>query len=119
VQGGALGLEQVCGAQPLVAVLAAAYVVDVVSSPVQRLAESAAAQPELDVTPGAAALEHEQVAPIGVDVHQVRVQRAHTQRPSPGVARHALGAGSSVAHRHELRASPRATSSSRRASIAV
>ena len=34
-------------------------------------------QLEADATPSAAALEHEQVAAVGVDVHQVRVQRAH------------------------------------------
>ena len=37
-------------------------------------------QLEADPPPAAAALEHEQVAAVGVDVHQVRIQRAHAQQ---------------------------------------
>ena len=48
---------------------------------VERLAEADAAQLEADAAPGAAALEQQQVAAVGVDVEQVGVERADAQRP--------------------------------------
>ena len=76
----ALDLGQVERAQLLVAVLAAADVVEVGAVGVERLAEAARAAAEPDPAPAAAALEQQQVAAVGVDVHQVRVQRADAQQ---------------------------------------
>ena len=80
VQAVALVREQVLGAQALVAVLAAADVEEVGASGSSGSPRPLAGQLEADAAPLAAALEHEQVAAVGVDVHQVRVQRAHAQR---------------------------------------
>ncbi len=46
---------------------------------VERLTKPAGGELEADTAPGAAALEHEQVAAVGIDVHQVGVQRADAQ----------------------------------------
>ena len=48
---------------------------------VDLVAEAGAAELEPDPPPLAATLEQQQVAAVGVDVHQVRVQRADPQRP--------------------------------------
>ena len=82
VQCRALAQQQILGAQPLVAVLAATDVEDIVSGSVQWFAESAARQLEADPAPLTTAAQHQQVAAIGIDVHQVRVQRTHPQRAS-------------------------------------
>ena len=79
VQGVALDRREVLGAERLVAVLAAAHVVEVVRVGVQRLAGLRPGELETDAAPLAAALQEEQVAAVGVDVHQVRIQRAHPQ----------------------------------------
>ena len=92
----ALGLDQVLGAEALVAILAAAQVEEVVGVRVERLAEPAGGQLEADPAPRAAALEHEQVAAVGVDVHQVRIERADAQETR-------LGEGGTTGERRELR----------------
>ncbi len=96
----ALGLDQVLGAQALVAVLAAAEVVEVVGVGVERLAEAAGGELEADPAPRAAALEHEQVAAVGVDVHQVRVQRADAQHAIRRDRRRGGRSGSGTQHHH-------------------
>ena len=75
----ALALGQIVGAELLVAVLAAADVVEVGAVGIQRLVEAGRGQLEADAPPLAAALEHDQVAAVGVDVHEVGVQGAHPQ----------------------------------------
>ena len=82
VQGVALDRGQVLRAQRLVAVLAAAEVEEVVGVGVDRVADVGSRQLEADPAPLAAALEEQQVAAVGVDVHQVGVQRADAQAPS-------------------------------------
>ena len=72
VQRLALGLDEVQRAQALVAVLAAAEVEEVVRVGVDALAEPGGGDAEADPAPGAAPLEHEQVAAVGVDVHDGR-----------------------------------------------
>src|SRR5262249_17123412 len=85
VQRLALPLQHVPSTQPLVAVLAAAEVEEVVRVRIERLAEPAAGELKADATPAAAPFEHEQVAAIRVDVHQIGIQRAHAQgRGGPG-----------------------------------
>ena len=79
VQRLALGRDEVDRAQALVAILAAAEVEEVVRVGVDRLAQPRRRHPEADPAPRAAALEHEQVAAVGVDVHEVGVQRADAQ----------------------------------------
>ena len=76
----ALVLVQVRGAELLVAVLAAAHVVEVGAVRVERVADAGAGQLETDPAPLAAPPQHQQVAAVGVDVHQVRIQRADAQR---------------------------------------
>jgi hypothetical protein len=71
-------LEQVGRTAALVGVLAATDVVEVVLV-AQWLAERALVQPPADAAPHAAALEHQQVAAVGVDVHQVGVEGAHAK----------------------------------------
>ena len=66
-------------AQLLVTVLTTAEVEEVVRVGVDLVAEAGAAQLEADPAPLAAALEQQQVAAVGVDVHQVRIQRADPQ----------------------------------------
>ena len=73
----ALTGNEVLRAEQLVAVLAASQVVDVVRLTVERLTEPATAQLKADSAPCAATLQHEQVAAVGVDVHQIGVQCAH------------------------------------------
>ena len=80
VQRVALDGGEVARAQRLVAVLAAAEVEEVVRVRVDRVAEPGARQLEADPAPGAAALEQQQVAAVGVDVHQVGIERAHAQQ---------------------------------------
>ena len=79
VQGRALDLGQVQGAAGLVAVLASADVEQVGSGWVQRLAQARRTQCKGDTAPAAPALEQQQIAAVGVDVHQVGVKRAHAQ----------------------------------------
>src|SRR3954469_15409199 len=85
VQRVALGRDEVVRAQRLVTILTAAEVEEVVGGRVDRVAEPGGRDLEADPAPLAAALQHEQVAAVGVDVHEVGVQRAHAQR----VLRHA------------------------------
>jgi hypothetical protein len=85
VQRVALRREQVLRAQALIAILTATEIEQIVLARVQRLAEAARRQLEADPAPRAAALEHKQVAAVGIDVHQVRIERADTQ-PPPGRA---------------------------------
>ena len=75
----ALDLGQIERAQPLVAVLSAADVEEIGPVRIELVAEPARLYRETDPAPPAAALEQQQVAAVGVDVHQVRVQRAHAQ----------------------------------------
>jgi len=87
VQRVSLELEQVLSAQPLIAVLAAADVEQVVRVGVERLAEPGRGELEAKPTPATAPLEHEQVAAVCVDVHQIRIERADAQRARrPGCA---------------------------------
>src|SRR3954454_17063191 len=79
VQGVALDRGHVARAQGLVAVLAAADVEQVVGVGVHGVAEARGVQAESEPAPGAAPLQHEQVAAVGVDVHEVGVQRADAQ----------------------------------------
>ena len=76
MQRGALGLDQVLGAQALVAVLAPAEVEEVVCAGIEALAQAARGELKADSSPCTATLEHEQVAAVGVDVHEVRIQGA-------------------------------------------
>ena len=46
---------------------------------IDALAEPGGGDLEADPAPGAAALEHEQVAAVGVDVHEVGIERADAQ----------------------------------------
>ena len=71
-------------------------------SPSSGSPRPAGGQLEADAPPGAAALEHDQVAAIGIDVHEVGIQRAHAQRGGEPVA----SAGQAQKHHHG--ASPRA-----------
>ncbi len=79
VQIGALAVCEVVRAQPLVAILAAADVVQIGARKVERLTDRGGCQLKIDPAPAAAPLEQQQVAAIGVDVHQLGVQRADTQ----------------------------------------
>src|SRR5205807_202939 len=74
---------EVLRTQALVSVLTAADVVDVVGVRVERLADPVRNELEAQAAPRAATLEHEQVAAVGVDVHEVRVEHAHAQRAAP------------------------------------
>ncbi len=80
VQRVALGVDHVLGAQRLVAVLRAADVEEVMRGGVDPLAEPRGDDLEADRAPRAAALEQQQVAAVGVDVHEVGIQRADAQR---------------------------------------
>ncbi len=79
VQGVALDRRQVERAQLLVAILTAADVVEVGAVWVELVAEAAVGDREANPSPGTAALEQQQVAPVRVDVHQVWVQRADAE----------------------------------------
>ena len=79
VQRVALGVDEVERAQPLVAVLAAAEVEEVVRLGVDPVAERGGGDLEADPAPRAAALQQQQVAAVGVDVHQLGIQRADPQ----------------------------------------
>ena len=79
VQGVALDGGQVLRAQLLVTILTTSEVEKVVIVGIDLVAEPGAGQLEADPAPLAAALEQQQVAAVGVDVHQVRVQRADPQ----------------------------------------
>ena len=87
VQRVALGVDQILRAELLVAVLAAAEVEEVVRVGVDRVAEAGGGQLEADPAPRAAPLQHQHVAAVGVDVHQVGVERADAQR----LVRHRAG----------------------------
>src|SRR5204862_6478120 len=69
VKGLSLVLCQVKRTQALVAVLSAAHVEKVGTVRIEPVAEAACAQPKPDAPPAAAALEEQQVAAIGIDVH--------------------------------------------------
>jgi len=94
--------QQVRGDQPLVAVLAAAQVVEVGVG--ERIAGPAAVDPARDAPPLAAVREHRHVAPVGVDVQVLGVQVADSK----------LHAASQYG-----RTRPRSSSSLRRSSMAV
>ena len=59
----------------LVAVLPPADVVEVGAVGIKRVADRHARQFEAEPAPSAAALQHQEVAAVGVDVHHVRIQR--------------------------------------------
>jgi hypothetical protein len=80
VQGLALGGRHVVSHRDLVAVLAAAHVEEVVSVRVERRLEAGRSVLESDAAPLAARAQDRDVAAIGVDVHQLRVERADPQR---------------------------------------
>ena len=75
----ALDLGQVERAQLLIAVLPAPDVEEISAIGVQPFAEAARGDAEVDSSPPATPLEQEQVAAVGVDVHQVWVERAHAK----------------------------------------
>ena len=79
LDGVALRCEQVGGDHPLVAVLAAADVDQVVRVGVERLAHPGRGVAEADSAPLAAVLEEQDVAAVGVDVHLVRVEGQQSQ----------------------------------------
>ena len=64
----------------LVAVLAAAHVEEVVRVRVERLAEARGGVLEAEPAPLAARAQHGDVAAVGVDVHQLRIERQDPQR---------------------------------------
>ena len=76
----ALGGRHVAGHRHLVAILAAAHVDQVVGRRVERLSDARGGQLEADAAPLAARAQDGDVAAIGVDVHELRVERAHAQR---------------------------------------
>ena len=80
VEGVALRLGHVVGHGHLVAVLPAAHVEEVMSIRVERLAEARGRVLEAKPAPLAASAQHGDVAAVGVDVHQLRVEREHPQR---------------------------------------
>src|SRR4051794_29504257 len=94
VQSVALDRGHVACTQGLVAVLPAADVEQVMGVGVDPLAQAGGVQAEAEPAPRTAALQHEQVAAVGVDVHEVGVQRADTQlrrhATSPPWSRRAL-----------------------------
>ena len=75
----ALRGEHVAGDRHLVAVLAAAHVEEVVRVRIETVGQRGAGQLEAKPAPLAARPEHRQVAAVRVDVHQLRVERAHAQ----------------------------------------
>jgi hypothetical protein len=92
----ALRLHEVAGDQRLVAVLAAAHVEEVVRLGVDRLSRPGGRKLEADAAPLAAALEHRDVAAVGIDVHVVGIQPHDAQ-------------GGAVAHESSGRAATTAT----------
>ena len=109
VQRLALDGRQILGAQRLVAVLAAADVEEVVGVGVERVAEAGAGELEAEPAPLAALAQQREVAAVGVDVHQVRIQRADAQavshgRPPPGRPRARASRGCGAAPRRAGRA---------------
>ena len=80
VEGVALGGDHVVRDGDLVAVLAAAHVEEVVGVRVERLAEARRGVLEAEAAPLAAGAQHRDVAAVGVDVHQLGVERADPQR---------------------------------------
>ena len=80
VEGVALRLGHVVGHGGLVAVLAAAHVEEVVRVRVERLAEARGGMLEAEPAPLAARAQHGDVAAVGVDVHQLGIEREHPQR---------------------------------------
>ena len=91
------------GHELLLAVLAAAEVEEVVGVGVDRLAQPGGGQLEAEPAPGAPPLQHQHVAAVGVDVHQVRIERADAQRllrhaaSPPSIRRRRRSGGRSVA----------------------
>ena len=76
----ALGIGHVARDGDLVAVLAAAHVEEVVGVAVERLPEARRGVLEAEAAPLAAGAEHRDVAAVGVDVHQLGVEREDPQR---------------------------------------
>ena len=70
-----LEFEQVIRAELLVAILSAAHVVEI-GAGIEALADSGTDQLERDAAPFTAAAQHQQVSAIGVDVHQLGIERA-------------------------------------------
>ena len=91
-EGIALGLLHVARDGDLVAVLAAAHVEEVVGARVERLAEARRRVLEAEAAPLAAGAEHGDVAAVRVDVHELGIEREHSQR---GHSLTVLGAGRS------------------------
>jgi hypothetical protein len=80
----ALGLDHVARHGRLVAVLAAAHVEEVVRSGVDRLPQARPGQLEPEPAPLAPRAQHRDVAAVGIDVHQLGVERADAQRRGHG-----------------------------------
>ena len=109
VQRAALDGGEVGGAQGLVAVLAAADVEEVVGVRVQFVAQAGAGELEAHPAPLAALAQEREVAAVGVDVHQVRIERADAQdvshgRPPPRWRRARASRGYGAAPRPPARA---------------
>ena len=80
MEGVALCVRHVVGDRRLVAVLAAADVEEVMGVGVEWLLEARRCVLEADPAPLAARAQHGDVAAIGIDVHQLGVERADPQR---------------------------------------
>src|SRR4051794_15917764 len=75
----ALDRGEVERAELLVTVLTAAEVEEIVRVRVDLVPEARALELEADAAPLAAPLEQQQVATVGIDVHEIRIQRADPQ----------------------------------------
>jgi hypothetical protein len=79
VQGIPLGGRHVVGDGDLVAILAAADVEEVMGVGLEALADGARGEREAEPAPLAACAQHGDVAAIGVDVHELRIERADAE----------------------------------------
>src|SRR4051812_31513364 len=79
VQGLLLRLDHVAGAERLIAILAATDVEEIVRVGVDALADRRARELEADAAPFAARPQQLHVAAVGVDVHELRIERADAQ----------------------------------------
>ena len=78
-ESGSLGRDEVARDDPLVAVLAASQIDEVMGPGVQRLAWPGGDIREPEPSPFAAPPQEQDVAPVGVDVHLLRVERHHAE----------------------------------------
>src|SRR4051812_30085780 len=79
VQRVLLRLDHVAGAERLIAILAAAHVEEVVRVRVDALADRRAGELEADAAPFAARPQQLHVAAVGIDVHELWIERADAQ----------------------------------------